>query len=178
MRRGAEAQTEQGTRLSEPSGEFERDPGWAEHRRLRLLGSDANFAAVQSTAPAGRAFGSANLDSDPKNRRRHQGRLFFCLLYFWRSKRKVSRQPRRQSGIRTWQSARSLDQKQKLGSGRFEGQSPNSPSLRLALRVLRSKIVIRPSKPIGSPRSEVVTRLSKPISLRCMQRHQAVIWPA
>jgi hypothetical protein len=32
-----------------------------------LLGSDANFAAVRSTAPCGRAFGSANLDSDPKN---------------------------------------------------------------------------------------------------------------
>ena len=31
------------------------------------MGSDANFAAVRSTAPSGRAFGSANLDSDPKN---------------------------------------------------------------------------------------------------------------
>jgi hypothetical protein len=31
------------------------------------LGSDANFAAVRSTAPCGRACGSANLDSDPKN---------------------------------------------------------------------------------------------------------------
>ena len=69
MRRGAEGQTEQGERLFERS-EFELDPGWTEHRKLRLLGSDANFAAVQGTAPAGRAFGSANLDSDPKNRRR------------------------------------------------------------------------------------------------------------
>ena len=34
----------------------------------RLLGSDANFAAVQSTAPSGQAVGLANLDSDPKNR--------------------------------------------------------------------------------------------------------------
>ena len=32
-----------------------------------LLGSDANFAAVRSTAPCGRACGSANLDSDPTN---------------------------------------------------------------------------------------------------------------
>ena len=31
------------------------------------MGSDANFAAVRSTAPSGRAEGSANLDSDPKN---------------------------------------------------------------------------------------------------------------
>ncbi len=33
----------------------------------RLLGSDTNFAAVRSTAPGGRAEGSANLGSDPKN---------------------------------------------------------------------------------------------------------------
>ena len=32
-----------------------------------LLGSDTNFAAVRSTAPGGRAVGSANLGSDPKN---------------------------------------------------------------------------------------------------------------
>ena len=32
-----------------------------------LLGSDTNFAAVRSTAPGGRAIGSANLGSDPKN---------------------------------------------------------------------------------------------------------------
>ncbi len=36
---------------------------------LELLGSDANFAAVRSTAPGGRAEGSANLDSDPNNSR-------------------------------------------------------------------------------------------------------------
>ncbi len=35
----------------------------------RLLGSDANFAAVRCTAPSGQAKGLANLDSDPKNRR-------------------------------------------------------------------------------------------------------------
>ena len=31
-----------------------------------LLGSDTNFAAVYSTAPFGRAVGSANLGSDPQ----------------------------------------------------------------------------------------------------------------
>ena len=34
MRRGAEGQTDQGPQLSEALAEFERDPGWAEHRRL------------------------------------------------------------------------------------------------------------------------------------------------
>ena len=32
-----------------------------------LLGSESNFSAVRSTAASGRAFGLANLDSDPKN---------------------------------------------------------------------------------------------------------------
>ncbi len=32
-----------------------------------LLGSDANFIAVRCTAPEGRAGGTMNLDSDPKN---------------------------------------------------------------------------------------------------------------
>ena len=32
-----------------------------------LLGSDTNFAAVRRTAPFGRAEGTANLGSDPKN---------------------------------------------------------------------------------------------------------------
>ncbi len=31
-----------------------------------LLGSDANFIAMQSIAPEGRAKGTMNLDSDPK----------------------------------------------------------------------------------------------------------------
>ena len=35
--------------------------------QLELLGSDANFAAVLCTAPAGRAIGPAHLDSDPNN---------------------------------------------------------------------------------------------------------------
>ena len=34
-----------------------------------LLGSDTNFASVQSTDPAGQAEGLANLGSDPKNQR-------------------------------------------------------------------------------------------------------------
>jgi len=37
------------------------------HKRLGLLGSDANFIAMQSIAPGGRAKGTMNLDSDPKN---------------------------------------------------------------------------------------------------------------
>jgi len=32
-----------------------------------LLGSDANFITMQSIAPEGRAKGTMNLDSDPKN---------------------------------------------------------------------------------------------------------------
>ncbi len=32
-----------------------------------LLGSDTNFIAMQSIAPGGRAKGTMNLDSDPKN---------------------------------------------------------------------------------------------------------------
>ena len=32
-----------------------------------LLGSDANFMTMQSIAPEGRAKGTMNLDSDPKN---------------------------------------------------------------------------------------------------------------
>ena len=32
-----------------------------------LLGSDANFIAMQSIAPGGCAKGTMNLDSDPKN---------------------------------------------------------------------------------------------------------------
>ena len=34
---------------------------------FRLLGSDTNFAAAQRAVPSGRAEGSANLGSDPKN---------------------------------------------------------------------------------------------------------------
>ena len=35
----------------------------------RLLGSDTDFAAMQSIAPAGRAEGAGNLCSDPENAR-------------------------------------------------------------------------------------------------------------
>jgi uncharacterized protein len=48
---------------------------WSNEPPRRLLGSDANFAAVHSTAPSGRAFSSANLDSDPKNRLPPEGAL-------------------------------------------------------------------------------------------------------
>jgi uncharacterized protein len=48
---------------------------WSNVAPRRLLGSDANFAAVRSTAPSGRAFSSANLDSDPKNRLPPEGAL-------------------------------------------------------------------------------------------------------
>ena len=57
----------------------------------RLLGSDANLAALQRNAPFGRAIGSANLDSDPKNLSRQQGRLF--LAYFLLAKQKTSESP-------------------------------------------------------------------------------------
>ena len=38
-------------------------------RHMELMGSGTNFAAAQSTAPSGRAEGSGNLGSDPKNSR-------------------------------------------------------------------------------------------------------------
>ena len=52
----------------------------------RLLGSDANFASVRSTEPSGPAFGWANLDSDPKNRR---GGLYLPLLHQLRRRQRV-----------------------------------------------------------------------------------------
>ena len=77
MRRGAEGQTDQGPRLFERS-EFELDPGWTEHRRL----------------PAAK-------------RRDAESRVAFFLAYLILAKqKKVSRPPRRQSGIRTLQSTR------------------------------------------------------------------------
>ena len=56
-----------------PAGAVE--PALPGHRRSApsggnwLLGSDANFAAMQGIAPFGQAEGLANLDSDPKNQR-------------------------------------------------------------------------------------------------------------
>ena len=41
--------------------------GSKNQRRVGLLGSDANFIAMQSIAPGGRAKGTMNLDSDPNN---------------------------------------------------------------------------------------------------------------
>ena len=70
LRRGAALQTDQGSCLFERS-ECARDPGWTEHRRL----------------PRSEAKG-----------RRHQGRLFLAYLILAKQK-KVSRPPRRQSGI-------------------------------------------------------------------------------
>jgi len=86
LRRGAQGQADQGERLSERS-EFELDPAWPEHRR-GLLGSDTNFTAVQSTAPCGRAEGSANLGSDPKNPDADSRVAFLFLRFLWRSKEK------------------------------------------------------------------------------------------
>ena len=61
MRRGAEGQTDQGPRLSEALAEFERDPGWTEHRRLPVA-----------------------------QRRDADSRVAFSLVtFFWRSKRKL-----------------------------------------------------------------------------------------
>ena len=82
-RRGAQDQTDKGERLSERS-EFELDPGWTEHRRL----------------PA-----AQRRDADSRV-------AFSWLTFFWRSKRKVSRPSRRQSGIRTHQRTKAADLKQ------------------------------------------------------------------
>ena len=109
--------------------------------RLRLLGSDTDFAAMQSIAPAGRAIGSANSGSDPKNRSRHQGRLFFAYFLLAKQK-KVGRPPRRQSGTGTVQNACSFNGPKKFGFRHSQALSPNSPRLRRALRVLRSEIAI------------------------------------
>jgi molybdopterin-biosynthesis enzyme MoeA-like protein len=57
LRAGAAEPASPGRRRSAPSG------------GSRFLGSDTNFAAMQSIAPSGQAGGLANLGSDPKNRR-------------------------------------------------------------------------------------------------------------
>ncbi len=64
MCRGAEGQTDQGERLSEPKA------------------SSSSTPAGPSTAGCPR--------SDSEGGRRQQGRLFLCLLSFWRRKKKVS----------------------------------------------------------------------------------------
>ena len=65
------------------------DPAFTEHRRFELLGSDTNFAAVQGTAPAGGAEGSANWGSDPKNSQTI-GSPFFSLGFFGDAKKSKS----------------------------------------------------------------------------------------
>jgi hypothetical protein len=80
---------DQGKRLFEAIAEFAIDPTLTEHRSVGLLGSDTNFAAVQSTAPEGRAKGSANLGSDPKNPS-DCGSPFFWLLFFGEAKKSDS----------------------------------------------------------------------------------------
>jgi len=85
MRRGAEVQTDQGPRLAEALAEFERDPGWTEHRRL------PRSEAKGTQAPGSRLF----------------------LAYFLLAKqKKVSRPPRRQSGTGTYQRTGHLIQEQ------------------------------------------------------------------
>ena len=64
-------------------------PAFTEHRRFELLGSDTHFAAVQGTAPAGQAEGSANWGSDPKNSQTI-GSPFFSLGFFGEAKKSKS----------------------------------------------------------------------------------------
>ena len=70
----------QGRQLFERS-EFCRPPPESSSAGCELLGSDTNFAVVLCNAPAGRAEGSANLGSDPKNSQT-VGSPFLCLLSF------------------------------------------------------------------------------------------------
>jgi hypothetical protein len=82
MRRGAQGQTDQGSSLSERS-EFARYPGWTEHRRLSYWGQTPISLRCEAPHPSGRAIGSANLDSDPKNSA--DSRVAFSLVtFFWR----------------------------------------------------------------------------------------------
>ena len=64
-------------------------PAFVEHRRLELLGSDTHFAAVHGTAPSGRAEGSANWGSDPKNSQTI-GSPFFSSGFFGDAKKSKS----------------------------------------------------------------------------------------
>ena len=85
MRRGAEGQTDQGPRLSERS-EFERDPAWREHRKVSYWGQTPISLRCVASHPQGRAIGSANLGSDPKNSP-DSGSPFFGLPYFGEAKK-------------------------------------------------------------------------------------------
>ena len=143
-----------------PESELEPTPcECAEERRARRIRARACLSRRRvCTRP--RLDRAPQVARSAAKGRRHQGRLFLAYLILAKQK-KVSRPPRRQSGLRTHQgasrskknkastgSARTV--KNKFGSGRFRGRSTNSPSLRPALRVLRfacSEIVIRPQKP-------------------------------
>jgi len=69
-------------------------PATAPTQVCGLLGSDTHFTAVRSTAPSGRATGSVNWGSDPKNPSQTVGRLFFAYFLLARQK-KVSWPPGR-----------------------------------------------------------------------------------
>jgi hypothetical protein len=151
MRRGAQGQTDQGLCLFEPQASLHETPA-GPSTGGRLLGSDTDFAAMRSIAPAGRAIGSANSGSDPNNLSRHQGRLF--LAYFLLAKQKTSESPaaaterlRNASKDTVAKSRRRLRQAQPErgwdGNGNgiriraFSGSEHKFPALGLALRVLR-----------------------------------------
>ncbi len=64
--------------------------GCAEERRARRIrASDCLSVASSSSTPTGPSTAGCPR-SDSEGGRRQQGRLFFCLLFFWRRKRKVS----------------------------------------------------------------------------------------
>ena len=68
---------------------FHHPSGCAEERRAgRIRTGDCLSAASSSPAPAGPS--TAGCPAAKRRGRRQQGRLFFCLLFFWRRKRKVS----------------------------------------------------------------------------------------
>ena len=61
-------------------------PRFCRAPQVDLLGSDTHFAAVHGTAPSGRAEGSANWGSDPKNSQTI-GSPFFSLGFFGDAKK-------------------------------------------------------------------------------------------
>ncbi len=84
--RAAQMEAGSGPQLFEPKASS-ADPRRSRAAQVELLGSDTNFAAVRRTAPSGRAIGSANLGSDPKNSP-DCGSPFLCLLSFGEAKAK------------------------------------------------------------------------------------------
>ena len=135
-----------GDRLSFASPKESRQ-GKGELKSGGLLGSDANFAAVRSTTPCGRAKGSANLDSDPKNPSSRQAGSSSNSLRCTSLKQSLAliRPPLRCSALPHGvgdRVGRGCGRGIGIGIGRFRGQSPNSPRRWRALRVLRSEIAI------------------------------------